>query len=123
MAVVVTAVSGYDLGYVWLNQGGQKSPEGYYIDAKDAEDKGRWFGPGLQELGLEQGAEVERSDYDQVYRQVNPKDGTAIGRKRPVYATKADHLARLLAAEPHATAERRIELEREAAKATRETPA
>jgi AAA domain/TrwC relaxase len=122
MAVVVTAVSGYDLGYVWHNQGGQKSAAGYYIEAKDAEDKGRWFGPGLEKLGLEQGAEVERRDYDAVYRQVNPADGTAIGSRPRSYPTKQDHLARLLAAEPHATAERRIELEREAAKATREVP-
>ena len=35
----------------------------------------------------------------------------------------ADHLARLTAAEPHATAERLIELEREAAKATRQPAA
>ena len=32
----------------------------------------------------------------------------------------ADHLARLRAAEPHATAERVVELEREAARATRQ---
>jgi len=35
----------------------------------------------------------------------------------------ADHLARLKAAEPHATAERLIELEREAAQATRQPAA
>ena len=39
------------------------------------------------------------------------------------YPTFADHLARLTAAEPHATAERLIELEREAAQATRQPAA
>ena len=37
--------------------------------------------------------------------------------------TFADHLARLTAAEPHATTERLIELEREAAQATRQPAA
>ena len=44
-------------------------------------------------------------------------------RHRGRYATFADHLARLEAAEPHATAERLIELEREAAQATRQPAA
>ena len=47
-----------------------------------------------------------------------PAPGSAGPRGR--YATFADHLARLQAAEPHATAERLIELERQAAQATRQ---
>lgn len=46
--------------------------------------------------------------------------GTAL---RGTYASFADHLARLRAAEPHATAERVLELEREAAQSTRQSPA
>ena len=46
-----------------------------------------------------------------------------LGRPRGRYPTFADHLARLTAAEPHATAERLIELEREAAQATRQPAA
>ena len=46
-----------------------------------------------------------------------------LGRARGRYATFADHLAQLRAAEPHATAERVIELEREAAQATRQPAA
>ena len=46
MAVVVTAVSGYDLGYVWKSQGARPEPErsagGYYINAAQA---GRAAGP------------------------------------------------------------------------------
>jgi len=46
-----------------------------------------------------------------------------LGRARGSYLKFADHLARLRAAEPHATAERLIELEREAAQATRQAAA
>ena len=49
--------------------------------------------------------------------------GTSSAGPRGRYATFADHLARLKAAEPHATAERVIELEREAAQATRQPAA
>jgi hypothetical protein len=49
--------------------------------------------------------------------------GDKLGRARGRYTRFADHLARLKAAEPHATAERVIELEREAAQATRQPAA
>jgi len=47
VAVVVTAASGYDLGYVWKHQAGRVEPEqsagGYYINAAQAgEPPGRW---------------------------------------------------------------------------------
>jgi hypothetical protein len=52
MALVVTITKGYDLGYVWKNQG-QAGPEqttgGYYIyinAAQAGEPPGRWWGPG-----------------------------------------------------------------------------
>ena len=61
--------------------------------------------------------------YDAVYRQTDPRTGAKLGRPRGRYPTFADHLARLKAAEPHATAERLIELEREAAQATRQPAA
>ena len=66
---------------------------------------------------------VERKPYDAVYSQVDPLTGAKLGRPRGSYAKFNDHLARLTAAEPHATAERLIELEREAAKATRQPAA
>jgi len=40
MGVIVTARSGYDLGYAWKNQGqgggkpAAKTPDGYHIDAE-----------------------------------------------------------------------------------------
>ena len=66
---------------------------------------------------------VEREPYELVYRQVDPQTGEKLGRSRGNYAKFADHLARLQAAEPHATTERLLELEREAAQATRQAPA
>jgi hypothetical protein len=51
-----------------------------------------------------------------VYRQTDPRTGAKLGRPRGRYPTFADHVARLMAAEPHATAERFIEVEREAAR-------
>ena len=127
MAVVVTAASGFDLGYVWKNQAGQAEPErsagGYYINAAQAgEPPGRWWGPGARALGFSDGQVVERRPYEMVYRQLDPRTGEKLGRSRGNYAKFADHLARLQAAEPHATTERLLELEREAAQATRQAP-
>ena len=126
MAVVVTVAKGYDLGYVWKTQGeaAGRTTGGYYINAAQAgEPPGRWWGPGAQALGLTPGQIVQREPYDAVYRQIDPRTGDRLGRPRGRYATFADHLARLTAAEPHATAERLIELEREAAQATRQPAA
>ena len=124
MAVVVTVAKGYDLGYVWKNQGqpaAERTTGGYYINAAQAgEPPGRWWGPGAAALGLAAGQVVERKPYNAVYEQVDPRTGAKLGRPRGSYAKFTDHLARLRAAEPHATAERMIELEREAAQATRQ---
>ena len=77
-------------------------------------------GPGAETLGFTAGQIVERKPYDAVYQQRDPRTGQGLGRPRGQYTKFADHLARLMAAEPHATAERLIELEREAAQATRQ---
>jgi hypothetical protein len=74
-------------------------------------------------LGLAVGQVVERNDYDAVYQQIYPQTGATLGRPRGLYRRFADHLARLKAAEPHATAERLTELERAAAQATRQPAA
>ena len=123
MAVVVTVAKGFDLGYIWKTQGETAAGHvtgGYYINAAQAgEPPGRWWGPGVRALGFNPGQLVERPSYEAVYRQVDPRTGATLGRRRGRYPMFADHLARLKAAEPHATAERLIELEREAAQATR----
>jgi hypothetical protein len=133
VAVVVTVAKGYDLGYVWKNQGqgesqaqsrGEKAVGGYYINAaQHGEPLGRWWGPGAKALGFTDGQVVERGPYEGVYQQRDPRTGEKLGRARGNYLTFVDHLARLRAAEPHATAERLIELEREAAKAARQPAA
>src|SRR5262245_20253484 len=128
VAVVVTVAKGYDLGYVWNNQahkeGAEKAVGGYYINAAQAgEPPGRWWGPGAKALGLTAGEEVKRGPYEAVYQQRDPVTGEQLGRAGGSYLRFADHLARLRAAEPHATAERVIELERGAAQATRQPAA
>jgi len=126
LAVVVTIAKGYDLGYIWRTQDHavDRSIGGYYLNAAQAgEPPGRWWGPGAQVLGLAPGQTVERQPYDAVYQQTDPHTGARLGRPRGRYPTFADHLARLTAGEPHATAERLIELEREAARATRQPAA
>ena len=127
MAVIVTVAKGYDLGYIWKAQGEAAAgcmTGGYYLNAAQAgEPPGRWWGPGAQALGFIPGQVVERKPYDAVYRQIDPHTGAKLGRSRGRYPTFADHLARLRAAEPHATAERLIELERQAAQATRQPAA
>ena len=127
MAVVVTVAKGFDLGYIWKTQGETATGHvtgGYYINAAQAgEPPGRWWGPGARALGFNPGQLVERPSYEAVYRQVDPRTGATLGRPRGRYPTFADHLARLKAAEPHATADRLIELEREAAQATRQPAA
>ena len=126
MAVVVTVAKGYDLGYIWKTQGetAGRTAGGYYINAAQAgEPPGQWWGPGAQALGFSPGQIVQRKPYEAVYQQIDPRTGARLGRPRGRYPTFADHLARLTAAEPHATAERLIELERQAAQATRQPAA
>jgi hypothetical protein len=102
----------------WLE--GRRAPSGR--SAQAGEPRGRWWGRGAEALGFATGQLVERGPSEQVYRQIDPRTGVKLGRSRGSYAKFADHLARLQAAEPHATAERVLELEREAAQATRQSP-
>jgi hypothetical protein len=104
--------------------GAEKAIGGYYINAAQAgEPPGRWWAPGAQALGFAAGQVVEREPYTAVYQQRHPVTGGKLGRARGSYLKFTDHLARLQAAEPHATAKRLIELEREAAKAARQPAA
>src|SRR5450755_666514 len=84
MGAVVTAKSGYDLGYAWKGQAGaepEKSTGGYYMNAAQAgEAPGRWFGPGAEALGLAEGQRVEEGPYYAVYQQVHPVTGEKLGR-------------------------------------------
>lgn len=66
---------------------------------------------------------MEADPFLKVYGQVNPVTGERMGRRPGNYAKYDEILAGLEAAEPHATAERKVELAREAAQRARRSPA
>ena len=118
MAVVATLSKGYDLNYIWnqVDLGPVKDAAGYYLQASEAggEPPGRWWGLGALALGLKPGQLVDREPYDLLFGQRQSRDGIPLGRPPGNARKAADLYVRLLAAEPHATAERRHELRLEA---------
>ena len=118
MAVVATLSKGYDLDYIWkqVDRGPAKDAASYYIQASESggEPPGRWWGPGAKALGFEPGQTVEREPYDLLFGERKGPDGTQLGRPPGSGRKAADLYAGLLAAEPHATAERKRELRTEA---------
>jgi conjugative relaxase-like TrwC/TraI family protein len=126
LAVVATLSKGYDLDYIWkqVDRGPAKDAAGYYIQASETggEPPGRWWGLGAEALGLEHGQAVEREPYDLLFGQRKAPDGTPLSRPPDGGRKIADVYARLLAAEPHATADRKRELRIEAAKQARQSP-
>src|SRR6266542_652873 len=126
MAVVATLSKGYDLDYMWrqAGPGPVKDGAGYYIQASEGggEPPGRWWGPGAEALGFEGGQLVEREPYDLLFGARKAPDGTPLGKASGTGRKAADVYAQLLAAEPHATAERNHELRIEAAQRARQSP-
>ena len=126
MAVVATLSKGYDLDYIWkqVDRGPVKDAASYYIQASQTggEPPGRWWGPGARALGFEPGQTVERKAYDLLFGERKAPDGTRLGRAPDGGRKAADLYAGLLAAEPHATAERKRELRAEAVKKARQSP-
>jgi TrwC relaxase len=126
LAVVATLSKGYDLDYIWkqVDCGPAKDAASYYIQASEngGEPPGHWWGPGARALGLEHDQTVEREPYDLLFGQRKAPDGTPLSRPPDGGRKIADVYARLLAAEPHATADRRRELRIEAAKQARQSP-
>ena len=126
MAVIATLSKGYDLDYIWkqVDRGPAKSAAGYYIQASESggEPPGRWWGPGAQALGLEPGQLVEREPYDLLFGERKAPDGTQLGGPPGDSRKAADIYTRLLAVEPHATAERKRELRLEATRQARQSP-
>ena len=126
VAVVATLSKGYDLDYIWkqVDRGPAKDAASYYIQASETggEPPGRWWGPGAQALGLEPGRTVERKPYDLLFGERRAPDGTQLGRPPGNGRKAADLYAQLLAAEPHATAERKRELRTEAVRKARQSP-
>ena len=126
MAVVATLSKGYDLDYIWkqVDRGPAKDAASYYIQASESggEPPGRWWGPGARALGFEPGQRVEREPYDLLFGERKAPDGTQLGRPPGDGRKAADLYAQLLAAEPHATAERKRELRTEAVRKARQSP-
>ena len=65
---------------------------------------------------------VEREPYDLLFGERKAPDGTQLGRPPGDGRKAADLYAQLLAAEPHATAERKRELRTEAVRKARQSP-
>ena len=126
MAVVATLSKGYDLDYIWkqVDRGPAKDAASYYIQASESggEPPGRWWGPGAKALGFEPGQRIERKPYDLLFGERQAPDGTQLGRSPSSGRKAADLYAQLLAAEPHATAERKRELRTEAVQKARQSP-
>jgi hypothetical protein len=119
VVTMVTPRSGYDLEY-YLDRAGEKTAGGYYLNAaQEGEPPGRWFGKGAEALGFADGQLVERDPYLAAYQQRHPDSGEKLGRAPSGYKRFAQVFAAKLAAEPHATWERRLELEREAGQESR----
>ena len=111
MAVVATLSKGHDLDYVWRQVGAEVAMDGagYYIRATEngGEPPGRWWGPGAEDLGFEQGQIVERVPYDWLFGERMAPDGTRLGRPPSGGHAAADLYGQLLAAEPHAILRRK----------------
>jgi conjugative relaxase-like TrwC/TraI family protein len=126
VAVVATLSKGYDLEYIWkhVDRGSAKDAASYYIQASEngGEPPGRWWGPGAKALGFQPGQRVEREPYDLLFGERQAPDGTQLGRRPDGGRKAADVYKLLLAAEPHATAERKRELRTEAARKARQSP-
>ena len=126
MAVVATLSKGYDLEYIWkqVDRGPAKDAAGYYLQASETggEPPGRWWGAGARALGLELGQVVERGAYELLFGQRKAPDGTQLSRPPGGGRKATDVYAALLAAEPHATAERKHELRIQAARQARQGP-
>jgi conjugative relaxase-like TrwC/TraI family protein len=126
LAVIATLSKGYDLDYVWkqVDPSLAMDPASYYIQASEAggEPPGRWWGPGAKALGLEPGEVVDREPYELLFGERKAPDGTPLGRAPGDGRKAADLYARLLAAEPHATVERKRELRLEATRQARQSP-
>src|SRR5690242_7054341 len=126
MAVVATLSKGYDLDYIWkqVDRGPAKDAASYYIQASESggEPPGRWWGPGAKALGFDHGQRIEREPYDLLFGERKGPDGTPLGRPPGGGRKAADLYAQLLAAEPHATAERKRELRTEAVRKARQSP-
>src|SRR6202041_3236915 len=98
------------------------NPAAYYIDASEngGEPPGRWWGPAAEALGFAPGQQIERESYDLLFAERKAPDGTPLGRRPGRNTRPAGFYARLLAAEPQATLERKRELRARASREARQ---
>jgi hypothetical protein len=125
VAVVVGITKGVDLDYYWRQVSGEKvAGAEYYLQAAEGgEPAGRWSGEAAKTLGFRDGQLVERAPYDLLFGERKGPDGTPLGRRVPSNDHQiADIYGKLLASEPHATAERKRELYIAAAQQARHAP-
>ncbi len=129
MAGIVTISKGHDASYPWKQIGADPEPDpdgqtqqakrygvGYYLSPAErgGEPPGIWTGADVAELGLEPGGTVDRKVFEPLYgRHLDPRDPsgeTRLGRAPRQFKPAEVIYETLLAAEPHATAERRQQL-------------
>jgi len=129
VAGIITICKGHDAAYPWkqigTENGSTNKPEsgassraglGYYLSPAErgGEPPGTWTGLDVAELGFEPGGIVRRDVFEPLYGQhADPRDQageTTLGRAPGRYKTAEEIYARLIAAEPHAIAERREQL-------------
>ena len=129
MAGIITISKGHDAAYPWkqigTENGSTNKPEsgassraglGYYLSPAErgGEPPGIWTGLNVAELGFEPGGIVHRKVFEPLYGQhADPRDPTGettLGRAPGRYKTAEEIYTRLLASEPHATAERREQI-------------
>lgn len=94
----------------------------YYMrGAERGEPAGVWHGPGAGVLGFSAGQPVTAKAMETVYGELtDPETGESLGSRPRKYASHEERVARLLAAEPDASPERRAEIEFQARKQQRE---
>ena len=121
---MVTPRSGFDLEY-YLNRAGGEKTGGRVLPERRA--AGRAAGPVVRQGRRSARASLTARQWSgsRIWRCISRPTrgrGTSWGGRRTATARFRQILARKLAAEPHATWERRLELEREAAQETRRSP-
>ena len=126
MAVVATLSKGYDLEYIWkqVDRGPAKDAASYYIQAGETgENRPAAGGAPAPERSASSPARPSSANRTIFCSaSVNLPTARQLGRPPGNGRKAADLYAALLAAEPHATAERKRELRTEAVKKARQSP-
>ena len=126
MAVIATLTKAYDLDYTWrqVDRDLTKDAAGYYIQASEngGEPPGRWWGRARKRSASSRARSWSGNRTTCCSASARPPDGTQLGRASGSGRKAAEIYAKLLAAEPHATAERKRELRLEATWQARQNP-